>query len=132
MWSLRRTATRVLERVGYDVVTAENGRDALAKYAAHRDQIDLVVTDLVMPEMGGLELRDLLIAEAPHLRFLFMSGYTARDVADRSQLPPEVPYLAKPWTIAEFTGLIRQALDGEPPAPRSAAGQGTSGARPGF
>ncbi len=110
---------RVLERHGYRVLTASDGQAALELLRAEREPIDLLVTDVVMPRMGGPQLYDALCRErrggAP--RVLFTSGYAARDIRETGALDPELPFLNKPWTISSLLGKVREVLDAPPPLP---------------
>jgi PAS domain S-box-containing protein len=109
---IRRSAGRILRRFGYDVLVAADGEEALALYRRHRDQIDLVISDVVMPRMGGTGLYQQLQADPHPPRFIFTSGYAARDVGDREALDRAGPLLQKPWTVDELLRRVRQALDG--------------------
>jgi CheY-like chemotaxis protein len=101
----------VLQAAGYTVVDATNGEQALRAVAAYRIAPDLLVTDVVMPGMGGRELADRLTAALPGLRVLFMSGYTD-DAVLRAGLGGEaVHFLQKPFTPAGFAAAVRAALD---------------------
>ena len=112
--SLRHTATRVLERHGYRVTGAADGVQALKLCCERELAFDLVVTDVVMPRMGGAELVTTLRAAGAAVPVLFMSGYAARDIENAGLIDPRVPLLQKPWTIAELTARVRVALDAGP------------------
>jgi two-component system, cell cycle sensor histidine kinase and response regulator CckA len=121
--ALRRAATRVLARSGYTVVAACDGREAL-ELLEHDDRPDLIVTDVVMPRLGGNELIRELRQRGRHLRVLFTSGYPGR--ADGLEaLEPGFPFLTKPWTIPELLGAVRDALDAPPPTPGRTSGPTT-------
>jgi PAS domain S-box-containing protein len=109
--SLLRIAKRVLEKHGYRVLTAADGQEALEVYRANRDRIDLVITDVVMPRLGGRELAEALRSEGGRGRVLLTSGYAERELG---AAPPEpgVPLLTKPWSIPELLRLVREALEG--------------------
>jgi len=113
--SLRRTATRVLEKHGYTVVTATDGEDALGLVKSRPAAPDLIISDVVMPRASGPQLLAALRAAGAAPRMLFTSGYTARDVHERSLLERDVPFLAKPWTIDDLLRKVREVLD-LPPA----------------
>ena len=112
--SLRRAAQRVLSQQGYNVITAADGKDALAIYQQDGDNIDLIVSDAVMPRMGGAELFQHILHEASDTKVLLVSGYTGREAHARSGLKHQVPFLQKPWTLAELLQRIRELLDGGP------------------
>ncbi len=107
---LRATTRRVLERLGYSVIEAVDGEDALAKLRAPR-RVDLILSDIAMPKLNGPMLFKAVRGVDPTARFLFTSGYTESDIEQRSLLAPGVPFVAKPWTIAELARQVRRALD---------------------
>jgi len=109
---IRRSASRVLARAGYRVLVACDGEEALALYRQHRDEIALVISDVVMPRLGGTELYRALEREPKPPKFIFTSGYAAREVADRAALERAGPLLQKPWDMDDFLRRVRQALDG--------------------
>jgi PAS domain S-box-containing protein len=109
---IRRSASRVLARAGYRVLVACDGEEALALYRRHRDEIALVISDVVMPRLGGTELYRALKREPKPPKFIFTSGYAAREVADRAALEQAGPLLQKPWDMDDFLRRVRQALDG--------------------
>lgn len=109
--SVRRAAKRVLERFGYGVLLAEDGACGLDILTVHADAIALVISDVVMPRMSGTELYEAARQRHPELKFLFMSGYTARDVRESTSLDTSVPFLHKPWTPTELLIRVREILD---------------------
>jgi PAS domain S-box-containing protein len=113
---VRKLAERVLRRLGYRAVTAPGGEAALALAQNHPEHIDLVVTDVVMPGMNGLQLRDALSASHPGMRVLLTSGYSAEIIAGQGVLDPGVDFLPKPYTMKELGRQVRQALDRAPTA----------------
>jgi len=114
--ALRRSGTRVLTRYGYTVITANDGREALEIVRSAAEPPDLIVSDVVMPHVGGPELLRALREAGVAAKVLFTSGYPVRDVHERTPLEPGVPFLAKPWTIQELVRRVREVLDapGEP------------------
>ena len=108
---LRRAAQRVLAKHGYNVLVAENGTKALEILAATNGQVRLVLTDVVMPEMGGPQLYKAIRAMGKRMPVLFSSGYTARDVEEAAALEPGLPFLNKPWSVQEILGRVREVLD---------------------
>jgi two-component system cell cycle sensor histidine kinase/response regulator CckA len=102
---------RLLEWHGYTVLEARNGAEALKVYEAHEENIDLVLTDVVMPEMGGHELVELLRARRPDLRVLFMSGYAERAFTSIGSIPAGTGYLEKPFTVETLMRRLREVLD---------------------
>lgn len=111
---LRRTAQRTLEHLGYQVITAADGMAALEILHAKARAIDLVISDLVMPNLGGRGLYETLRAEGSGIRFLVTSGYAAGDM-QAEPIDPSLPFIQKPWTMAELAERVRQVLDGPPP-----------------
>jgi len=111
--ALRRSGKRVLERFGYAVLLAEDGREGLEVYRAHRNQVDLIISDMVMPRLGGAELYRALRDEGVEVPFLIVSGYTGDEATERRLLDPGVPILAKPWDIGDLLHHVRGVLDQE-------------------
>ena len=109
--TLRVLAQRSLEQTGYRVLTAVNGVEALARIDAHEGRIDMLITDIVMPVMGGRELVEHLHARGLSIRVLFMSGYTDDEVMRRGLLEPGCAFLPKPFGLEAFTGKVREVLD---------------------
>jgi PAS domain S-box-containing protein len=108
---VRNLACRGLRDQGYSVIEARNGVQALQYIEQHPGTIDLVISDVVMPEMGGRELGQSLAAIEPGLPVLFMSGYTGEDVVQRGLLEPEAPFQQKPFTPASLATKVRAMLD---------------------
>jgi len=109
--ALRRAAKRVLETQGYSVFAAADGEEALATLDAHPSEIDLVISDLVMPRLGGAELYRAVRQRKPSVRFLMTSGFSATEMLERGSIDPEVPCLQKPWTVTELLWSVRDALE---------------------
>jgi two-component system, cell cycle sensor histidine kinase and response regulator CckA len=110
--AVRASVRRLLEWHGYTVLEARNGADALRIYEANEDGIDLVLTDVVMPEMGGHELVERLRARRPNLRVLFMSGYTERTLTRNGSMPSGTGFVEKPFTVETLMRRLREVLDG--------------------
>jgi PAS domain S-box-containing protein len=111
--NVRDLATVVLEGCGYRVFTAPEGLAALQLMATCREAIDLLVTDVVMPQMGGRKLAETLLAEHPELRVLFMSGYTDDAVVRHGVLQANANFLQKPFTPTSLARKVREVLDHE-------------------
>ncbi len=109
--AVRSSARRLLERQGYTVLEARHGGDALRIVEESGRPIDLVVTDLVMPEMGGKELVERLRAHRPGLKVLFMSGYTEKVIAAGGVMPPNTGFVEKPFTVEQLMRRLREILD---------------------
>jgi PAS domain S-box-containing protein len=108
--AIRRAAKRLLEKVGYTVLLAADGEEALDVFGRYEADIDLVITDLVMPHIGGLELHDTLRDQGKSVLFLFTSGY-AGDADDNGSLDPSLPFVHKPWDVDELLHRVRGLLD---------------------
>jgi two-component system cell cycle sensor histidine kinase/response regulator CckA len=108
--AVRRLVRSTLERRGYRVLVASGGPDAL--HIAHNEEhIDLLVTDLVMPQMSGVEVAASICKMRPGIRVLFMSGYTDRSLQKTAALPDATEFLQKPFTPAVLANRIREVLD---------------------
>jgi PAS domain S-box-containing protein len=108
---VRNLAVRGLRDHGYTVVQARNGAEALRYVKEHPDTLDLVICDVVMPEMGGRELGQHLAMFDPGLPVLYMSGYTGDDVFQRGLLDPGAPFQQKPFTPGTLAAKVRTMLD---------------------
>ena len=109
---VRESVRRLLEWHGYTVIEARNGADALQIYDGDEQEIDLVLTDLIMPEMGGHELVERLRARNPELRVLFMSGYSDKAITSNGAAPRGTAYLEKPFTVELLMQRLREVLEG--------------------
>jgi signal transduction histidine kinase/ActR/RegA family two-component response regulator len=108
---VRRLVRWILENNGYTVLEAAGPGDALEIAARHTGALDLLLTDVVMPQMSGRVLADLLMPERPEMAVLFMSGYTANAVVQHGVLDSSKAYLQKPFTPDALARAIRRALD---------------------
>ncbi|MEV6494896.1 ATP-binding protein, partial [Actinoplanes sp. NPDC051633] len=110
--ALRDVAGRILSGAGYRVLTADGGQRALELAALHEGDIDLVVSDVVMPGMLGNELAERMADVRPGTPVLFMSGYAQPVLASQGTLDPGVALLEKPFTAADLLSAVRDRLDG--------------------
>lgn len=108
---VRRLAVRILEREGYTVLEASCGNDALVLSKDHKEPIHMVLTDVVMPGMSGLQLADQLIHVHPKMKVLYMSGYTDNGVFHQGNLKEGVNYIQKPFTIDGLMKKMREVLN---------------------
>jgi len=108
---LRRLTHRALAARGYTVLEADRGRAALDIARRHKGKIDLLLTDVVMPDTNGRKLADALRAARPGLRVLYMSGYPDGAIASHGMLEHGVAYLAKPFSTEAITRKVREVLD---------------------
>lgn len=112
--SVRNLAGNVLEAQGYTVLRANDGQDGLNQARAHQGTpISLVVTDVIMPLMGGKVMAEWLQTTYPTLKILFTSGYTDDALAQHGVLEPGVAFLPKPYTPAILIRKVRAMLDSE-------------------
>ena len=110
--SLRRLACDVLENQGYKVLSASNGQDALHVAHEHKGSpIQLVVTDVIMPLMGGKVMAERLKTDYSILKFLFTSGYTDEAITKHGEIDEGVDFLPKPYTPAALARKVRDILD---------------------
>ena len=109
--SLRELGVLILEECGYTVLEASDGEAALRIIANDPDRIDLLVTDVVMPQMGGRKLAEILREKRPELRVLFMSGYTDDAVVRHGVLQANVNFLQKPFSPSALSKRVREILD---------------------
>ena len=109
--SVRTILSRVLRQQGYRVLEAPQGRAALELAADPGTRIDLVVADVVMPELGGRELAARLVELRGDLPILFISGYTGHDVVERGLIERDWPFLAKPVAPDALARKVRELLD---------------------
>ena len=111
-----------LEKRGYTVLAAEDGTEAIRILENNRDDIDLVVSDIMMPKLNGLELREKAILVRPDLQFLFISGYAEDTIGRTAHLPQDAGYLEKPFLPIELARKVRTLLN-ESDARRGSTGK---------
>ncbi len=112
--AIRRIGERMLTRLGYAVLVAEDGEAALALSRSHEGRIDMLVSDVVMPGMNGVELYEHLSRERPGIAVLFLSGWTSDSVARHRIFEGDVPFLQKPFTTAQLGQRVHELLHGDP------------------
>ncbi|MCL4297881.1 MAG: PAS domain S-box protein [Anaerolineae bacterium] len=109
--TVRKLARTALEGKGYTILEASDGGAALSLFEQHQGLIDLMVTDVVMPQMSGRELAEQLKVLQPQLKVLFMSGYTDDAIVRHGLLTAEVEYLSKPFSLNSLASKVREVLD---------------------
>jgi PAS domain S-box-containing protein len=110
--ALRSLTRAALQRHGYSVLEAANGVEALGVWAAHKDKISLLLTDMVMPDgMSGSELAKKLMAQKPSLKVIYASGYSPEAGINGVELTEGVNFLPKPFQVEKLARTIRAALD---------------------
>jgi signal transduction histidine kinase len=108
---VRELAVATLREKGYTVVEAVNGEEGLRMARQHDGKIDLVLTDVVMPVMGGKEMADALRTSHPDTKILFTSGYTEDAMGHHGVLRPGILFLQKPYMTATLARKVREVLD---------------------
>jgi two-component system cell cycle sensor histidine kinase/response regulator CckA len=101
----------MLRLLGYPVLEATNGAEALELASAQQGAIDLLVADVVMPRLGGPSLADELRRQRPELKVLLISGYAAEALAELSN--PSVSFMTKPYTPSQLARRVREILGAE-------------------
>ncbi len=109
---VRKVVSRILERAGYRVLVAASGAEALAMCARSPTPIDVLVTDVVMPGMGGRELADRVVERLPKLKILFMTGYTDDELLRRGILDQGRAVIVKPFSPRDLLRRLREVLNG--------------------
>jgi two-component system, cell cycle sensor histidine kinase and response regulator CckA len=108
---VRELVIEILTVYGYKVLIAGHGNEALAVCGSHKGPIELLMTDMVMPEMNGPELAERIRAIRPEIKVLFTSGYTEHAVVNNGMLSPEMNFLHKPFTPQAVARKVREVLD---------------------
>jgi PAS domain S-box-containing protein len=108
--AVRDLTVRILQQLGYTILTASSGAQALEISAAHEGHIDLLLTDVVMPNMSGRQLADQILESRPDTRILFLSGYTENTVVHHGVLDAGVDFLPKPFSRENLSRKLREVL----------------------
>jgi two-component system cell cycle sensor histidine kinase/response regulator CckA len=117
--AIRMATRRALESKGYRVWDAADGAIAIDVFRAHAAEIALVISDLVMPNLGGRQLAEAIRAAGSRVPILFTSGYSSDWLYGESGVPEQVLFLPKPWTLVDLYRTVREALTGTAAAPPS-------------
>jgi PAS domain S-box-containing protein len=115
--ALREVTRRLLTRQGYTVITAGNGAEALGTASTYQGEIDLLLTDVIMPQMLGKEAAERIRHTRPHIRVLYMSGYAQPILASQGRLDPNVALLDKPFTERDLLDKVHSVLAPQTVAP---------------
>jgi CheY-like chemotaxis protein len=110
---VRDLAVHILRRRGYNIVSAENGAEAIEAQKSHNNPFDLLLTDVVMPGMSGKDLFERLSGVCPSLKVLYMSGHPSDIITHCGLLAEEVNFIEKPFTMNALTAKVRDVLDSE-------------------
>jgi two-component system cell cycle sensor histidine kinase/response regulator CckA len=108
--AVRASTCEFLVRCGYTVVIAENGEDALRVSRDYTGPIHLMITDVVMPKMGGPQVAFQLAAERPAMKALFVSGYAENTVLQHGNIDVTARFLSKPFSLSTLANKIREVL----------------------
>jgi len=117
--ALREVTRRLLTRQGYTVITAANGAEAITAAASYRGTIDLLLTDVIMPQMLGREAAERIQLTRPDIRVLYMSGYAQPILSSQGRLDPDVTLLDKPFTERELLDKVNAVLTAQTAARKS-------------
>ena len=108
---MRELARSVLARQGYQIISVAGAAEAISLMDGREDAVDLLLTDVVMPESSGKDLFDHLVKTRPDLRVLYMSGYTDDVIGHRGVIDEGVNFIQKPFTVQALAARVRQVLD---------------------
>jgi PAS domain S-box-containing protein len=112
--AVRQIIEKALDAHGYRVLSARDGAEALERASVYAGQIDLLVTDVVMPDMNGRELSRRLVETRPNLRTLYLSGYTDDAILHRGVLQQGVAFLQKPFSLRMLARKVREVIEARP------------------
>ena len=119
--AVRMSTGEFLVRCGYTLITADNGEEALRVSRDYGGPIHLMITDVVMPKMGGAQLAAQLAAERPDMKALFVSGYAENTVLQHGKIDVTAQFLSKPFSLSVLAHKIREVLNSAEPLARAAA-----------
>jgi CheY-like chemotaxis protein len=108
--AVRKITKLTLQSLGYTVLEAANGEEAFRVCERHLKPIQLLITDVVMPQLGGREVAERLSASRPGIKVLFLSGYTDDAVVRHGILTAEVAFMQKPFTALSLARKVREVL----------------------
>lgn len=102
---------KILERVGYNVITAKDGEDGVSRFKEHADDISLVLTDVVMPKKNGKEIIEEIKKIKPEMKVIFISGYTKDIIHQKGIIEKDTAFITKPFQKADLLQRVREVLD---------------------
>ena len=108
---VRKMTAAILEKIGYSVIQSETPMEALTFCEKETASIDLLITDVVMPQMSGTELTDKIRKIKPGLKVLFMSGYTENVIVRQGVLKEGIHFVQKPFSMNDFARKVREAME---------------------
>ncbi|MDT8318104.1 MAG: PAS domain S-box protein [bacterium] len=109
--ALRKLSSVILESFGYRVIAAEDGEEAIAKFAENREQVNLVMLDMIMPKKNGKEVSEAILIKSPKMKILFVSGYTSEIITNKELDEGGFGFLPKPYTPKDLLAKVRETLD---------------------
>ena len=109
--AVRQLCSLILSHYGYSILEADSAAAAMKVWNEKGAEVDMLVTDMVMPGASGLDLATMIRAQRPEMRVLVISGYSAKFFGAGLELPKSVSFLAKPFSPQELAGMVRQCLD---------------------
>jgi CheY-like chemotaxis protein len=110
---VRNLLKTVLSKNGYNVFIAENAETALTIASSYDGIIHLLITDVIIPDMNGMELYTEIIKTRPDIKSIYISGYTANVIAHNGKLDDGINFIQKPFAVSDFTRKVREVLDSE-------------------
>ena len=108
---IRGLVRKILKRERYEVIEAGSGEEALAAASAHGADIGLLLTDVILPGIGGRDLAEALTAAQADLKVVYISGFTDDEAVRAGEFPPGSLFLQKPFTLSALVGIVKQAFD---------------------
>jgi DNA-binding NtrC family response regulator len=111
--SVREASRQFLTQSGYNVLEATDGEDGLRASREHHGRIHLMVTDVVMPRLGGPRLAERLLEERPDMKVLFVSGYAEKTVLRHGKIDVATQFLQKPFSLKTLARKIREVLEAD-------------------
>jgi DNA-binding response OmpR family regulator len=108
---LRTLAEIILKQHGYHVILAEDGEDAISKFMTHKDEIHLVILDMIMPKKSGIQVDNEIKKIKPDIKSFFASGYTADKIAGTDTCDKELELIMKPWSPKALLRKVREVLN---------------------